>query len=69
LKIVTTTNNNYVEGNYDTVSTHFRNPIWFECIGCASTDQFRVEVKISYEFIPTLGFKIWSDTDSPRASN
>jgi hypothetical protein len=35
--------------------------------GLSSTDTFRVEVKITYEFVPAATFKVWADTEGPRA--
>lgn len=35
--------------------------------GLASTDTFRIEVKVTYEFVPSTTFKTWADTEGPRA--
>jgi len=43
--------------------------IYFVATGLATTDQFRVEVKISYEFVPSTSFRIWADDQGPRANN
>jgi len=51
------------------MSTHLRNTIYFVASGLASTDGFRVEVKIAYEFVPTTTFRIWADDQGPRCSN
>lgn len=51
----------------DVFATHLRNSIHFVALGLASSDTFRVEVKITYEFIPSTTFKMWCDTEGPRA--
>jgi hypothetical protein len=56
-------------GDMETFTNHLRNSIYFVATGLASTDSFRVEVKISYEFVPTTLFRIWADDQAPRATN
>jgi hypothetical protein len=56
-------------GDMETFTNHLRNSIYFVATGLASTDSFRVEVKISYEFVPTTLFRIWADDEGPRANN
>jgi hypothetical protein len=52
----------------DAVANRMRNMIYILAVGLAPTDTFRLEVKITYEYIPTTSFKLWSSTLGPRAS-
>jgi hypothetical protein len=35
----------------------------------SSLDTFRLEVKTTYEYIPTTTFKIWGSCDNARSTN
>jgi hypothetical protein len=35
--------------------------MYFIATGLNVNDTFRVEVKITYEFVPTTNFRIWAD--------
>lgn len=61
--------NRAITGDFDTFSNHTRNAIYIVGNNLASTDTFRLEVKVSYEFVPTTEFRIWSEDEGPRASN
>jgi hypothetical protein len=41
----------------ETLSNHLRNGMYILATGLASTDTFRLEVKITYEFVPTMTYK------------
>jgi hypothetical protein len=56
-------------GDMDTFSNHLRNPIFFVATGLAATDTFRVEVKVTYEYVPSTSFRIWASDEGPRATN
>jgi len=49
-----------IAGDQDTCVNHLRNAIYFVATGLAATDTFRVEVKVTYEFVPTTNFRIWT---------
>jgi len=56
-------------GDMETFTNHFRNPIHFLATGLALTDSFRVEVKVTYEYIPTTIFRMWAPVTTERAHN
>jgi len=58
-----------MSGDFETFTNHLRNPIHFVATGLAATDTFRVEVKITYEFVPSTTFRIWANDEGPRANN
>lgn len=60
---------NTIAGDPDTLSNHLRNMIYFVAIGLSSTDTFRFEVKVTYEYIPTTTFRIWGTDRGSRAVN
>jgi len=41
----------------DVFANHCRNPIFIYGTGMSTSDKFRLEVKITYEYIPTVGKK------------
>jgi len=51
----------------EAVTNHCRNGIYILVNNTNSIDTFRLEVKISYEYVPTTSFKAWADTQGPRA--
>lgn len=51
----------------DLLVNHLRNAIYILVTNLASTDSFRLEVKLSYEYIPTTSFRQWGDTSGARA--
>jgi len=53
----------------DALTSHFRNAMYILVQGAASTDTFRLEVKLTYEYIPTTAFRQWVSTEGPRATN
>jgi hypothetical protein len=53
----------------DTTVNHFRNAIYILGTGLASTQTFTVELKVTYEMIPTTSYKTWATIEGPRASN
>ncbi len=44
-----------------------RNGIYVLATNLAATDSYRLEVKLSYEYIPTTTFRQWGDTSGVRA--
>jgi len=50
-------------------TNHMRNAIYFVATGLNANDTFRVEVKITYEYVPTTTFRVWADDEGPRANN
>jgi hypothetical protein len=55
-------------GDADMLTTHARNPIYIYGSDMSSNDKFRLEVKITYEYIPCTDFKDWVDTGRIRAT-
>jgi len=43
------------------LNNKFRNPIFFVASGCSLTDTWRVEVKITLEYIPSTTFRMWGN--------
>jgi hypothetical protein len=50
------------------LTNHLRNPIYVFGTELTSLDTFTLEVKITYEIIPTPDYKSWVSTDRSRAS-
>lgn len=50
------------------LTNHLRNPIYVFGTELTSLDTFTLEVKITYEIIPTPDYKAWVSTDRSRAS-
>jgi len=46
-----------VGGEIDALVNHLRNGIYILATNLASTDSYRLEVKLSYEYIPTTTFR------------
>jgi len=46
-----------VGGELDTLVNHLRNGIYILATNLASVDSFRLELKLSYEYIPTTTFR------------
>lgn len=46
-----------IGGEMDLLVNHLRNAIYILVTNLASTDSFRLEVKLSYEYIPTTSFR------------
>lgn len=53
----------------DVLSTHCRNAIYILATGLNSTDSFRLEVKLTVEYIPTSNLKPWVECNGNRATN
>jgi hypothetical protein len=58
-----------VGGDYDSAANHCRNAIYILISGAASTDTYTLEVKITYEIVPTTSYRTWSSTAGSRAVN
>lgn len=55
-------------GDSEMLTNHLRNPIYIVGSDMNSLDTFTLELKITYEIIPTPDFKDWVSTDRSRAS-
>jgi hypothetical protein len=58
---------NVLGGDMETFTNHLRNGIYAVVLGQASTDSMRLELKITYEYVPCTTYKEWVDTEGPRA--
>lgn len=45
-----------------------RNAIYLRIDGTNPSDFYRIEVKVTYEYIPTFTFKQWVDLEPVRAT-
>jgi len=45
------------------VTGHYRNPIFATVTGMATAEKYIVELKMTYEVIPTLTYKAWAYVD------
>lgn len=52
----------------DTMANHCRNAIYIIASGLQSTDAFRLELKVTYEYVPTTAFKLWANPDGVRSN-
>jgi len=57
-----------IRGDINEMTNHFRNPIFILVTDTAVGEKFRLEVKITYEYIPTTAFRPWITTSGPRAT-
>lgn len=53
----------FIQGNGndgDYPASAMRSPIWALFTGINTSDVYRVEIAITYEFIPTMAFEPWA---------
>lgn len=58
-----------VFGDLAALSAHLRNQIYILGTGLNQNDSFRLEVKVTFEYIPTLTYKPWATDSTARATS